>query len=345
MHLRECARLYNAALQERREAYAIQRKSIGYAAQNKMFTQVRKEGLTGIVNSNVGQEVLRRVDRAFQAFFRRCKAGEKPGHPKFRSGKFYDSFTYSWNNGCKFHGSRLYAQGIGDLKIRLDRPIAGKIKTLTLKREGAQWYALFSCEVDIEPLPISKSVVGIDMGLKSFLATSEGDIVQNPKFFKESEAKLRMAQRKLSRRKKGSLGWKAAKDEVGRIQAKIKNQRREFQHLISKQIVDTNGLIAVEDLNIKGLHRGMLGKSFADASWGSFLFQLDYKSQAAGRAFVKVDPRGTSQTCICGNSVPKALGDRLHLCDACNAVEDRDVMSARVILQRALSGRDTTTTR
>jgi putative transposase len=309
-----------------------------------MLTEIRAAGDLEIANCGVGQNVLKRVDLAFKAFFRRCKAGEKPGYPKFRSGRFYDSFTYSWNNGCKFRGARLYAQGIGNLKIRLDRPIAGKIKTLTLKREADQWYAVFSCEVEIAPLPKSENEIGIDMGLKSFLAKSNGEITKNPKFFRKSERQLRVAQRKFARRTKGSKGYLQAKQEIQRIQTKIKNQRREFQHLHSKLIVKENGLIAVENLNIKGMSQ-MLNKSFADAAWSSFLFQLDYKAQAAGRRFVKVNPRGTSQTCICGNPVPKTLGDRVHICKACNATEDRDVMSARVILQRAQTGGDTTRTR
>lgn len=344
-HLEECARLYNAAIQERTCAYKMQRKSISYYEQKRMLTEIRQAGDIGIVNCGVGQQVLKRVDLAFQAFFRRVKAGESPGYPRFRSPALYISMTYSWGNGCKFDGAKLYAHGIGNLKIRMDREIRGKIKTLTLKRESARWYAVFSCEVDAVQLPPNENIVGLDMGLKSFIATSDGEVVDAPRFYRKAQDALRVAKRKLSRRKKGSIGWQDAKAEIQKIELKIKNQRRNFHHELSTAIVKNNGLIAVENLNIKGLQRGMLSKSVSDAGWSSFVFQLEYKAQAAGRCLVKVDPRGTSQVCICGARVPKTLGIREHECGACGSSVDRDVMSAQVILQRALCGRNTATVR
>ena len=338
--LHECARLYNAALRERTDAYQICKKSISYYEQKRAFTEIRHAGDTGIVNCWVGQQVLKRVDSALQAFFRRVKAGQTPGYPRFRSPYSYNSLTYSWENGCYFKGAKLYAQGIGNLKIRLDRAIQGKIKTITLKREAARWYAVFSCEVDVRALPISENTVGLDVGLKSFVATSDGEVVDAPQFYRKTQVLLRTAQRKLSRCKKGSLGWAAARAKIQKIHAKIKNQRQGFHHGLSKAIVKDNGLIAVEDLNVKRLQRGMLSKSVSDAGWSSFFSQLEYKALAAGRCFVKVDPRGTSQTCTCGASVPKTLRIREHKCEVCGVEMDRDVMSAQVILQRALSGRN-----
>lgn len=336
--LSEACRLYNAAIHERTSAWQIARKSISWYEQKRELTEVRQADDTGLINCGTGQQILKRVDLAFQAFFRRCKQGQNPGYPRFRSYKFFDSLPYqNMGNGCAIKGKRLYLQGIGNIKVRWHRPLEGKIKTLTVKREGGKWYAVFSVEYDAAPMEPTGNTIGIDVGIKSFAAMSDGEIVDNPKYLRNAQKELRVAQRAVSRKKRGSNSRRKAAAKVGQLHAKVTNSRRLFHHTVARHIIDNNDVIAVEDLNIKGLSGGMLAKDVHDAGWGGFMHCLEYKAAEAGRQFVKVNPRKTSQTCICGAAVPKKLSDRVHLCDACGEKEDRDVMSAKVILQRALN--------
>lgn len=341
--LSEACRLYNAAIQERSEAWKVAKKSISWYEQKRQLTEVRQAGDTGLINCGTGQQILKRVDLAFQAFFRRCKQGQSPGYPRFKSYRYFDSLPYqNWGNGCAMKGCKLYLQGIGNVKVRWHRPMEGKIKTLTVKREGGQWYAVFSVEYDAPPPmePTGQSV-GIDVGIKHFAAMSDGEVVDNPRYYETAQAELRRAQRVVSRRfkpgKKQSKGYYKAKDQVRDLHAKTANARDLFHHTVARSVVDNNDLIAVEDLNVKGLAKGTLAKQVNDAGWSHLIHCIEYKAAEAGRAFVKVNPRGTSQTCICGAAVPKKLSDRVHLCEKCGADENRDVMSAKVILQRALS--------
>lgn len=337
--LSEACRLYNAAIQERTGAWQIARKSVNWYDQKRDFTLIRRAGDTELINANMGYLILKRVDLAFQSFFRRCKQKQTPGYPRFKSYKYFDSLPYKClGDGCAIKGKRLYLQGIGNIKVRWHREMFGKIKTLTVKREGNAWFAVFSVEYDApQPLEPTGNVVGVDVGLKSFIATSDGEIVDNPRYLKNAQKCLRVAQRAVSRKKRGSNSRRKAAQAVGALHRKVKNARSLFNHTIARHLVDNNDLIAVEDLNIKGLASGMLAGSVSDAGWGGLMHCIGYKAAEAGRQFVKVDPRKTSQICVCGAAVPKTLRERNHLCDACGAKEDRDVMSAKVILQRALN--------
>lgn len=338
LQLSECSRLYNAAIAERIGAYKIAHKSVNYYDQKKQVKEVRASGDCLIANHQVAADVIKRVDRAFQAFFRRCKSGSAPGFPRFRSYKLYDSLTFTtWDNGCRFVGKKLYVAGAGNLKIRLHRPIEGRIKTLTIKREGHQWFAIFTVECEGRPLEPTGQLVGIDVGLKSFAALSTGETIANPRWYAQVEKELRVAGRRLARRQKGSKGWNQAKDQLRAIHRKISNKRKDFQHKTSRAIVNRFDMIAVENLNIKGMAMGMLAKSVHDAGWSDFRHCLEYKSKEAGRNFLAVNAAGTSQTCICGQRVSKTLATRQHLCPTCGANEDRDIMSARIILKRALA--------
>jgi putative transposase len=205
----------------------------------------------------------------------------------------------------------------------------------TVKRECGKWYACFSVECEAKPLPVSTKEIGIDVGLKAFATLSNSKAVPNPRWYQQAEAKLRRAQRKVARRKKGSHRRRKAVQLLQKIHQRIKNQRSEFQHKFTFWLVQNFGVIAVEDLNVKGLAGGMLAKSVHDVSWAAFFSKLTYKAENAGRALKAVNPRGTSQTCICGAKVWKELSDREHVCTACGLIAPRDVVSAQVILQRA----------
>jgi len=340
VQLAEACRLYNAALQERRDAWRMARKSLSYYDQANQLKEIRAADDLGLANYSASQDVLRRVDKTFQAYFGRVKAGKKAGFPRFKSRRRFDSYAFpAYGDGCKLRDDgRLYVQGVGELKVKLHRPVAGQVKTVTLKRECGRWYACFSVGVPIpDPLPATGAVTGIDVGLESFAVLSDGSVIENPRYYRKAQARLRRAQRKVARRKKGSnRRWKAVRS-LQRVHQHVKNQRSDFHHQVSRKLVNAYDLIAVEDLNVQGLAGGMLAKSVNDAGWGGFLAKLTYKAEEAGRALVQVNPNGTSQRCPCGAAVPKGLGQRWHQCPACGMSVGRDHASALEILRLGLS--------
>jgi putative transposase len=335
VQLGEACRLYNAALQERRDAWK-QRVSINYYTQANQLKEIRAAGDLVLANFSCCQDILRRVNKTYEAFFRRVKRGEKAGYPRYKSCRRFDSITFpSYGDGTKLNDNMLRVQGVGQVEVKLHRPVSGKIKTVTVKRECGKWYACFSVECEAKPLPVSTKEIGIDVGLTAFATLSNSKSVPNPRWYQQAEAKLRRAQRKVARRKKGSHRRRKAVQLLQKIHQRIKNQRSEFQHKFTFWLVQNFGVIAVEDLNVKGLAGGMLAKSVHDVSWAAFFSKLTYKAENAGRALKAVNPRGTSQTCMCGAKVWKELSDREHVCTACGLIAPRDVVSAQVILQRA----------
>lgn len=338
--LAEACRLYNAALQERRDAWRIERKSIGLYDQTYQLKEIRAAGDVGIPNYNVARDVLCRVDRAFKAFFRRLKGRQgKAGYPRFRPERRYASITFEkYADGCKLISERkLRLQGVGEVKIKLHRPIDGTIKTLSIKREAGRWYAAFSVECEPDPLPTSDARVGIDVGLTAFATFDDGTEIENPCWCRVAQVKLRRVERKVARRKKGSNRRRKAVTLLQKVHAHVRSQRADFHHKVSRWLVDHHGLIAVEDLNVRGLAKGILAKSVHDAGWAQFLNFIAYKAESAGRVFVKGNPRGTSQRCPCGASVPKDLKQRRHKCEACGLDVGRDHAAAMEILRLGLS--------
>jgi putative transposase len=340
--LAEACSLYNAALQERRDAYRMQGVSLNYYDQANQLKEIRDAGDLGLANFSACQDVLRRVNKTFAAFFRRVKTGKKTGFPRFKGRDRFDSYTFpAWGDGCHLtEVGRLRVQGVGVVKLKTHRPIAGEIKTLTLKREAGKWYACFSVVVDVPAAIPSQGAIGIDVGLTTFAALSNGELIDNPRNLKLGLAKLRRCQRKVARRKKGGIGRRKAVRFLQKAHVHIRNQRSDFQHKLSRTLVNQYGLIAVEDLNVKGLSRGFLARSVNDAAWGSFLAKLAYKAEEAGSLLVKVNPNGTSQVCSrCGAlpEVSKTLADRVHFCPQCGLTLDRDVNAARNILRLGLS--------
>lgn len=337
-----CQELYNAALQERRDAWRINRESVNFAVQSAQLPDIKeaRPELNGVY-SQVLQDTLRRVDKTFKAFFARVKRKAKAGFPRFRSRSRYDSFTYP-QLGFSIQGSKLSLSKIGNVKIKLHRPVEGKIKILTVKRKAGKWYACFSVEREATPLPARVESIGIDVGLSAFATLSDGIEVPNPRYYWGAQKQLRRAQRKVARRKKGSHGRRKAVQLLQRAHAHVRNQRSDFHHKISRWLVNNYGTIAVEDLNVKGLAQGMLAKSVTDAGWSAFLQKLSYKAEDAGRELWKVDPRGTSQRCVCGADVPKQLTERWHECGSCGLSIGRDHASALEILRLGLSHQSVT---
>jgi putative transposase len=339
--LREACSLYNAALEERIGAWKICRKSINLYDQQNQLPAMRADGCLTLKNAQCAQNVLGRVDRAFKNFFGRVKRGAKVGFPRFRSVRRYDSITYPQHpTGCRLlDNGRIRVHGAGHIKMKLSRPVEGTIKTSTIKREAGRWFVCFSVEREAQPLPVSIDAVGIDVGLTSFAVLSDGTEIRNPRHYRKAQARLRRCQRKVARRKKGGNRRSKAVQFLQRAHIHVRNQRSDFHHKLSRLIVNSFGLIAVEELNVKGLAGGMLAKSVHDAGWSQFFRFTHYKAENAGREFDEVDPRGTSQECVCGASVPKTLKNRWHSCSVCGREGPRDLISAQVILQRSLGNR------
>jgi putative transposase len=326
--------VYNACLLERREAYRMASVTLNYYAQANQLKDIRRDRAdVAAVNFSMLQAICRRAQRAYENFFRRVKAGQPAGFPRFKSYLRFNSVTFpSYGDGCKLRDSRLYIQGVGLLKVKLHRPVGGPIKTVTLKRVGLRWYVVLACEVDIVPLPVTDQVVGIDLGLASFLMTDGGKSVEHPQPLRDAQARLRRAQRRLARKKRGSHRRTKQRRRVAGLHEKIANVRRDFQHQTAHKLVLACDVICHEGLAIKNMVRNhSLARSISDAAWGQFIAILVGKAEGAGRQTIAVHPRDTSQTCVCGELVPKDLSERWHHCSRCGLSLPRDQVSAMLI--------------
>ncbi len=329
-----CRDLYNSALQERRDAYKLNRISLNYYDQANQLKEIKQTNPEyKDVHSQVCQDVLKRLEKSFQGFFRRIKQGVKAGFPRFKGKNFFDSFCYT-QSGFSLSGNKLTLSKIGTVKIRLSREIIGKVKQCRIKKEINNWFVIFTVEtMPEEGLPKTGESVGVDMGVSAFLTMSDGTQIDNFKYYESTNMKLRIAQRRVSRRKKGSNQRRKAVLQLKKIHLKIKNQRSDFQHKVSTHLVKQFDLIAIEKLSILGMSKGILSKQIHDVGWSSFFQILDYKAANAGKELVKVSPNFTSQDCSrCGNRVKKDLSVRVHNCLQCGLILDRDVNAAINIL-------------
>lgn len=354
--LDRCREIYNAALQERKEAYKYAGKSISCYDQFgdlPAIREVRPE--YNDIPIIILRDVLQRVDRAYKAFFRRVKAGEKPGYPRFQGRNRYDSFTYPQLNCFSLtQDNKLCLSKIGAIKVKMHRTIEGKIKTCTIKREGEHWYVVFSCEIKQETVyhPSGESV-GIDLGLLHFATLSTGETIENPRYYRKAEKRLVRLQQALSRKKRGSNRRKKAVQAVAKSHRKIRNQRKDRLHKESRKLVNKYQTIVFEDLpsafmskrpkskqdeNGKYLPNGAsakagLNKSIRDAGWSQFVTYCAYKAEWAGGRVLTINPKYTSQICSgCGSVVKKDLSERWHNCE-CGCSLDRDHNAAINILR------------
>ena len=335
-----CRTLYNSCLLDRNRRYEETGKGLSRIDQ-QVILRADKDRVEALneVHSQVLQDVLFRVDRSYQGFFRRAKSKVgKAGYPRFKGENRYDSITYPQEPGFQLTKDGLRLSKIGTIKIKLHREIVGQIKTCTIKREVGKWYACFSVDFAPVPRPIPARAVGVDLGIKSFAVFSDGTAIASPKPLRVSERKLTTRNRQLSKKIKGSSNRRRAKGILARLHRRIRDQRSDFHHKVSRDIVNQFGFIAVEDLNIRGMVRNHhLAKSISDAGWGQFLHHTAYKAEEAGCRMVWVDPQYTSVDCsVCGNPVPKTLAQRTHRCPFCGTVMDRDHNAAQNILQKAL---------
>jgi putative transposase len=372
--------LYNAALQERRDAYTckVKRHPSFYDEQTRQqlttehaLTYTRQAAELAEIKevrpeyeqiySQVLQDVLRRLDKAFKAFFRRVKEGQKPGYPRYKGEGHYDSFTYPQSGFSLTADNRVCLSKIGTLKVKFPtgkkaHPPQGVIKTCTIKREGEKWFVVLTCEVEPEVVyhPCEEAV-GLDLGLLHFATLSTGEQIDNPRYLRRAEEKLKQQQQRVARKKRGSTRRRKAGQQIGKLHRHLRNQRRDFHHKEARQLLTRYGMLCFEDLKPANMSRrpkpkqdettgqylpngasrkAGLNKSIRDAGWGQFVRICEGKAESAGARVLKVNPRNTSQRCSqCGAMVPKDLEERWHSCPSCGLELDRDHNSALDILR------------
>ncbi|GAA0931019.1 transposase [Streptomyces thermoalcalitolerans] len=376
--LRDHCALYNAALQERRDAYRHASKTtVRYGDQSAQLKEIRAfdpDG-QGRWSFSSQQATLRRLDKAFQAFFKRVKAGQKPGYPRFKGIGHFDTVTFPKDgDGCRWDSTpherqtRVRLQGIGHVRVHRHRPVRGRVKTISVKREGNRWYVVLACDnVPAEKLPPTGATVGIDMGTTHFLTTSDGEHTPNPHFLHAAMEELAAAQRHLAtfpkRTRQRTKKHRAAARKVAKLHAKVRRQRLDFHHKTARALVTAHDVIAHEHLNTAGMTKrpapkpdpgndgtflpngaaakAGLNRNILDAGWGQFLTILANKAESAGRLVIPVDPRNTSRTC------PPSLGGCGHVdsgnrvtqakfqCTACGFTANADHVGATNVLDRA----------
>jgi putative transposase len=331
-----CRSLYNAALEQRKTAYercGISLSRYGQEAELKDFRAEVPEYAD--IHSHVLQDVLARLDNAFQAFFRRHRDGQTPGYPRFHGRIRYNSFTYKeCGNGARLANGFLVLSKIGRIALRWSRPLEGTPKTVTISREADGYYVCFSCaDVPTYPLLPTGHETGIDLGLESFAMLSNAKRIFNPRCYRKAERRLKTAQRRVSRRKKGSKRRREAVTLLAKAHLKVKRQRADFHHKEALKLVRANDTIYHEDLQTANMLKNhYLAKSISDAGWSQFLRILAAKAAYAGRRVVAVPPAYTSQRCSgrgCGAMVLKGLSVRWHSCPACGTSLHRDHNAAR----------------
>lgn len=336
--LEVCRRFYNDLLAERRDAWSGERRRVSRVEQLRKVKELKAtHPHAKDVHSHVLQIVVDDVDRAFQAFFRRLKAGEKPGYPRFKGKSRFSSFGLKeYGNGFKIDGRRLRLHGIGRVAVRWHRPLPCAPKAVRIVRKADGWYARFTCEVEPQPLPPTGREVGIDAGVASLIATSDGEKVPNPRWYQAAQKKLRRQQRRVSRRQKGGSNWRKAVKLLARYHLHVARQRKDMLDKIVHRLICDYDLIAVEALQIRNMVRNRhLAKSILDAGWGYLRTRLRVKAAEAGRVVVEVHPAHTSQTCsACGRLFPEHVGLSVRTVSCpCGLVLDRDVNAAINILR------------
>ncbi len=337
-----CRWVYNKTLEVRRDAWQQRQDSLSRYDTIRMLPGWKTEhSFLSDAYSQCLQEACTRVDLAFQHFFRRVKAREKPGYPRFK-GDRYKSFTYPQSGFNLSDNGRLHLSKIGKVRIKIHRPIKGEVKALTIRRDVlGNWYACFSCVVEPQLLSPCHKVIGVDVGLSHFATLSSGEHIPNPRFFRQDEKALAKAQCCLSKCEKGTPEYRKCKRVVQHIHHRVAGRRHNFAHQLSRRLVNEYQIIAMEDLNIQDMQNGnwrSINKSIADAAWRQFIDFTAYKAENAGRLSPRIDPGGTTQDCSgCGEIVPKDLSVRIHNCPHCGLILDRDHNAAINILARGMA--------
>ncbi|TDE59485.1 transposase [Nonomuraea mesophila] len=367
--LEDHRQLYNVALEHRRTAYARAGVSVRYGEQSAELKHIRADDLEGQGRWSFSsqQATLRRLDKAFAAFFKRVRAGRAPGFPRFKGRGRFD--TVEWpkdGDGCRWdsqpeHPTATYVrlQGVGHVRVHRHRPVRGQVKTISVTREGSRWFVVLSCDdVPAEPLPATGVVAGIDMGVASLVTTSDGQHLTNPRHLAASAGRLADAQQVLARKQRGSKRRRKAVARVTALHARVRRQRLDGAHKAARALVAAYDVIVHEDLRIANMTRSASGtieapgrnvaaksglnRSILDAGWGVFLTILAYKAESAGRKLVAVNPAGTSRTCArCGHCAKEnRVTQAGFACTACGHTAHADVNAAKNILRAGLALRE-----
>jgi putative transposase len=359
--LRDHQRMYNAALEERREAWKRRTVSVRYGQQSAQLRDIRAfDPDQGRWSFSSQQATLRRLDKAMAAFYRRCKAGQAPGYPRFKALDRWDSVEWPKDgDGCRWKPGigRVHLQGVGHIKVHAHRAVEGRVKTISLKREGRRWYVVLSCEdVPARPLQATGRQVGVDVGVARFATTSDGEIIPNPKFLRTCARELAAAQQVLARKERGSSNRRRAKAKIGEVHRRIRNRRSDFHHKTARSLVQACDMVALENLNTAGMTKrpapkpdpdrpgeflpngaaakAGLNKSILDAGWNQFANILTAKVEETGRRIVFVNPACTSIDChLCGARCSRPQQDTV-ICPVHGPL-DADINGARNIATRA----------
>lgn len=331
--LGSCRYVYNLSLSYKKTLWEHNKISLSKNEIQKQLSAITKDtDWLGCVHSQVLQEVTDRVFNAYDGFFKQGK-----GFPKFARKGHYQSFSFK--QGVKISPTHVQLPKFGKVKYRNSQDCTGTIKRATVRECADGWYVCLCVETDIEHLPTTQNSIGIDVGIKSLLVTSDGETVENPKHLYKAERKLKRLQRLVSRKKKGSSNRRKAVKKLARQHQKVANTRNDFQHKVTTWLIRENQAIAVESLQIKNmLANHHLAKSISDAGWHSLTQKLEYKARWYGRTFEKVSARHTSQDCSgCGyRKTDLTLSVRQWTCPGCGSVHDRDVNAARNIKNKAV---------
>jgi putative transposase len=334
-----CRDLYNTALEQRITAWQRRRVSVSRYEQEAELKAIRAafpeyEG----IHSHILQDVLARLDKAYQAFFRRVQRGEKAGFPRFKGRNRYHSFTFKeYGNGVRLDNGFLVMSKIGRIRVYWSRPITGAPKTITISKEADGWYVAISCaEVSTHRLPPTGKETGIDLGIEAFATQADGTRILTPGYYRRAERYLAKCHQRISRRRHGSHRRRKAVALLAKAHQTVRRQRADFHHKTALALVRHNDTIYHEDLQVANLVRNHhLAKSISDAGWSAFLTTLAFNAVNAGRRVVAVDPAFTSQICSgCGILVAKGLSVRWHSCPECGTELHRDHNAARNIQWR-----------
>lgn len=336
-----CRRFYNDCLAERKDVYQSEQRTVSKIEQLRKVKVLKDTSpFAKNIHSHILQVVVADLDKAFRAFFRRVKSGEKPGYPRFKGRDRFDSFGLKeYGNSFKIHGRRLKVTGIGRIAVRWHREMPSEPSTVRIIRKADGWYACFSCEVEAKPLPATGTAAGIDVGIKSLITDSDGDATDNPKWYQAGQRRLRVLQRSVARKKKGGTNRRNAVGLLQRHHLKVSRQRQDFLNKLANSLIAKNDLVALEDLQIRNMVRNRhLSKSILDAGWTYLVQRLHAKAEEAGRVVVQINPSGTSKTCSeCGHVFEEMkLSDRWINCPECGLTLDRDHNAAINILKRGL---------
>lgn len=328
--------LYNQCLDDKEMAYQTTGVHVSYYDYSRWFTfQRRNNPYWHKLNVHSARTTIKRADSAYRRF---ASNPAGVGRPRFKSRKRFSTFAFSSESGCKLVGSKLYVGGVGNIRMKLHRPVMGTPKQYLLTVRAGKWYVSIQSEAAfVHCAPAKKEMTGIDLGISSFAILASGERIENPKISRSIKSQLRVAHRTVSRRKKGSRRRAAAVARLSSVYRKASNARKDFHHKTSRKLIERFGFIAVEKLAIANLVKNSrLSSAIADAGWAGFVRMLQYKAESAGVVVVAVDPRFSSQECPgCGDIKKKELSDRIHLCQ-CGCCLDRDHAAAMIILKRGL---------